>query len=136
MALAQRHDFPARAPWTASREVDRRIRAEILDAPAPPRHGDGLHVCPECAGAFVVPGEICEVVAEHWCRIELSCEACGWHETALHSDEELDELDRELDRAHCDLMWALEVLWIANEEERIGRFARALDAGHLLPEDF
>lgn len=124
--------------WTPAHEVERRLRVELLDR----RPGDGasedrgLHVCPACLGPFVVPGRVLEVVAVDRVRLELSCMDCGWKEVAAHGDAELAALDRELDRGFADLLWALEVVWIGNEEERIGRFAAALAADAILPEDF
>jgi hypothetical protein len=125
--------------WTPAHEVERRIRVEILDtehAPGLPPATDGLHVCPECSRPFVVPGDIYEVVDVDRVRLDLSCVDCGWTEIAEHGDAELEALDRELDRGYADVLWALEVVWIGNEEERIQRFAAALGADALLPEDF
>jgi hypothetical protein len=126
--------------WTPAHEVERRIRVEILDADGSPVRkppaSEGLHVCPSCGGDFVVPGEVYEVIQETFCRLDLRCADCGWEDTAVHSDEELEALDRELDRGYADLLWALEVLWIGNEEEAITRFAQALAADAILPEDF
>ncbi len=127
--------------WTPAHEVERRIRVEILDAgtdlslrsePA----SEGLHICPAYDGAFVVLGDIYEVVGEDRCRLDLRCVDCGWEDTTVHTDAELESLDRELDRGYADLLWALEVLWIGNEEEAIARFSRALEADAILPEDF
>jgi hypothetical protein len=126
--------------WSPADEVERRIRVEILErdaaAEAPHSPSGGLHVCPSCEGSFVVPGEEYEVIAERLCRLSLECVACGWHKTAIYSDAELEALDRELDRGYADMLWALEVLWIGNEEQAIDRFAAALSAGAILPEDF
>jgi hypothetical protein len=61
---------------------------------------------------------------------------CGWRETGEHGDAELEALDRELDRGFADILWALEVVWIGNEEELIQRFTTALQADAILPEDF
>ena len=124
--------------WSPADEVERRIRVEILEAGAAQRADaqGGLHVCPSCTGSFVVPGDDWEVVAERLCRLELHCVACGWEKTAIYSEAELEMLDRELDRGYADLLWALEVLWIGNEEAAIDRFAAALSAGAILPEDF
>ena len=130
---------PATEAWSPAHEVERRIWTEILgrdrDATAVAPTG-GLHVCPACSGAFVVPGEEFDAVGEHLCRIDLYCVDCGWEKTGLYSDAELEALDRELDRGYADMLWALEVLWIGNEEEAIERFAAALSAGAILPEDF
>lgn len=125
--------------WTPADEVERRIRTEIFKAESQPVNAEpqyGLHVCPSCAGAFVVPGDDCEVIGERLCRLDLRCVDCGWENTAIYSDAELQALDRELDRGYADLLWALEVLWIGNEEEAIERFAAALAANAIVPEDF
>jgi hypothetical protein len=121
--------------------VERRLRAEILDAGADPSlrpapASEGLHVCPSCRGPFVVPGEVYEVVDGDRCRLELRCVDCGWERAGIHAEAELEALDRELDRGYADLLWALEVLWIGNEEDAIERFGRALAADAILPEDF
>ncbi|HZO35548.1 MAG TPA: hypothetical protein VFB41_01600 [Solirubrobacteraceae bacterium] len=126
--------------WSPADEVERRIRVEILErgtaAEASQKPLGGLHVCPSCQGSFVVPGDEYDVVAERLCRLNLYCVACGWEKTAIYSDAELEALDRELDRGYADMLWALEVLWIGNEEAAIDRFAAALSAGAILPEDF
>lgn len=132
---------PAASPvvWTPALEVERRIRVEILDAEASGRTraaGDGLHVCPACHLAFVVPGGVYEVIDADRVRLDLCCMDCGWREISERTDLELEALDRELDRGFADVLWALEVVWIGNEEERIGRFAAALAADAILPEDF
>lgn len=128
------------ASWTPADEVERRIRVEILGDDGLPFRSlaatDGLHVCPACSGAFVVPGDVYEVVGADRCRLDLRCVDCGWEHTEIHSDIALERLDRELDRGYADLLWALEVLWIGNEEESIARFAEALAADAILPEDF
>jgi hypothetical protein len=125
--------------WSPAHEVEQRIWTEILQSgrtQTTASASQGLHVCPSCAGAFVVPGDECDVVGERLCRIELYCVDCGWEETAVYSDDELEALDRELDRGYADMLWALEVLWIGNEEQAIERFAAALAVGAILPEDF
>lgn len=127
------------ATWTPADEVERRIRAEILDAdraPAADGHAEGLQWCPSCRGAFVVPGERYETIGNGLCRLDLCCVDCGWYEAGVYTETELEALDRELDRGYADLLWALEILWIGNEEQAIARFAAALAVGALLPEDF
>jgi hypothetical protein len=126
--------------WTPAFEVERRIRVEILDADGSALRTtpatDGLHVCPACERSFVVPGEIYEVISIDRVRLDLCCMDCGWQETGEHGDAELEALDRELDRGFADILWALEVVWIGNEEELIQRFTTALQADAILPEDF
>ena len=128
------------ATWTPAHEVERRIRVELLDRDgvptvAPPAEV-GLHICPACTRPFVVPGEVFELVGGDRVRLELLCTDCGWTATGEHSDAALEALDRELDRGFADLLWALEVVWIGNEEESILRFTAALAADAILPEDF
>jgi hypothetical protein len=121
-------------------EVDLLLANELLGSAAqrvefvadPP----GLHVCPECQLPFVVPGEVHEVIANDRVRLDLGCNNCGWSTTTVHSDTDLTALDLQLDRTFADLLWTLEVVWTANEDAAIGRFATALDVGLILPEDF
>lgn len=127
--------------WSPAEEVERRIRTELFErgpavAEMQPRAPFGLHVCPSCLGSFVIPGEDAEVVAERLCRLDLLCVSCGWEKTGVYSEAEIEALDREIDRCYSDMLWALEVLWIGNEEEAIERFSAALSAGAILPEDF
>jgi hypothetical protein len=125
--------------WSPADEVERRIRAEILEPETAPVHVTshyGLHICPSCRAPFVVPGEASDLLADQLCRLDLRCVDCGWEQTSIHSEAELEALDRELDRGYADILWALEVLWIGNEEEAIQRFSAALAAGAILPEDF
>jgi hypothetical protein len=77
-----------------------------------------------------------DVVGTDRVRLELDCTNCGWTTTAVHHDRELTAFEMALDRSYADLLWTLEIVWIANEESAIERFAAALAAGALLPEDF
>jgi hypothetical protein len=119
--------------------IDTLLAAELLDLhptpstlPAP----TGLQVCPECAQPFVVPGDVREIVGINSVRVDLACTNCGHCRTEVHGDEELAGLDLAMDRSFADLLWTLEVVWIANEESAIERFAAALGAGAIVPEDF
>jgi hypothetical protein len=120
-------------------EVDLLLETELLSAqprtsllPAP----TGLQVCPACGLPFVVPGDVRELVGADSVRLELGCTSCGWNAVEVHTDEELGVLDIALDRSFADLLWTLEVLWLANEESAIERFAAALAADAIVPEDF
>jgi hypothetical protein len=126
---------------TPGQEMDLLLANELLGAPAaghverlidPP----GLHVCPACRLPFVVPGNVREVIGTDKVRLDLTCTNCHWTNTEIHNDSDLTSLDMQLDRSYADLLWTLEVVWIANEEAAIGRFADALDANAILPEDF
>jgi hypothetical protein len=124
---------------TLGHEVDLLLASELLDAAAdheaPQADPAGLHVCPACALPFVVAGHIRELVGVDCVRLELRCTNCGWAAIAVHDDTELAALDRQADRAFADLLWTLEVVWIANEEAAIARFAAALAADAILPAD-
>ena len=120
-------------------EVDLLLAAELLDPqprasvlPAP----TGLQVCPACTLPFVVPGQIHQVLGHDRVRIDLECTNCSWETTADHTDAALTDLDIAMDRSFADLLWTLEVVWIANEELAIDRFASALAADAIVPDDF
>jgi hypothetical protein len=122
---------------TLGQEVDLLFVAELLERqPSSLPSPKGLQVCPTCSLPFVVPGDVREVVGPDRVLLDLHCTNCDWADTAVHGDAELAGLDLQLDQAFADLLWTLELVWIANEEAAILRFAEALDAGALLPEDF
>ena len=131
---------PMAAHSYTGREVEQLLAAELLGPAAAHvtalEDHHGLHVCPSCHRAFVMPGEVHEVIGSDRVRLELRCANCEWSEVAVHTDRELTALDAQLDRTFADLLWTLEVVWTANEDAAIGRFARALEAGAILPEDF
>ena len=54
----------------------------------------------------------------------------------LHDSIQLCALDRALDRDSARIEAAADALALSCELERIDRFAEALSAGHILPEDF
>ena len=124
---------------TPGHEIDLLLAAELLSSepqasnlPAPA----GLQVCPACGLPFVVPGKVREVVGANEVRIDLHCTNCGESRNAVHTDQDLESFDLALDRSFADMLWTLEVIWIANEESAIQRFRSALDAELIVPEDF
>jgi hypothetical protein len=119
------------------REVDLLLARLLAEPNAQTRPEDqGVLDCPQCRQPFLVPGEVKGVVDVDRIALQVDCANCGWHDTVERSDRDLESLDVELDRAFADLLWALEIVWTANEQAAISRFAAALDAGHILPEDF
>src|SRR4051812_36182355 len=119
---------------TPEREVDLFL-ARLIAAPQTPARGEepGVLDCPQCGQPFLVPGEVRGVVDVDRIALEVDCANCGWHDTVERTDRDLESLDMELDRAFADLLWALEMVWTANETSAISRFAAALDGGHILP---
>jgi hypothetical protein len=69
-------------------------------------------------------------------RALLHCSNCGWASLELLDGKTLDRLDEELDRETDELLLALERLTSENLREYAGRFAAALAADAILPEDF
>jgi hypothetical protein len=105
---------------------------------APARSAPGvqdLHVCPECEHGFVYPVEWEEHDATRW-EVALRCPNCEWATVGLYEQETVDRFDEELDRGTEALVRDLQRLTHANMEEEIERFARALAADAILPEDF
>jgi hypothetical protein len=101
-------------------------------APGPVRE---LHECPSCECDLVYPVEWEEVSPTHW-EVLLRCPNCEWSEVGTFDQPTVDRFDKRLDTGTETLIGDLRRLQQANMEEEIVRFARALDAGAILPEDF
>jgi hypothetical protein len=94
-----------------------------------------LHECPSCECDLVYPVEWEEVSPTHW-EVLLRCPNCEWNEVGTFDQPTVDRFDKRLDTGTETLSGDLRRLQQANMEEEIVRFARALDAGAILPEDF
>ena len=94
-----------------------------------------LHSCPGCASELVHPVAWEEVGPDHW-QIELHCPNCRWDDTGVFHHSDVERFDETLDRGTQILVRDLRQLAHANMEEEIDRFAAALHADHVLPEDF
>ena len=105
---------------------------EAASLPQPTRE---LHVCPECTCGLVYPVEWAEATSTEW-EVLLRCPNCEWRETGIFDQPTVELFDEELDRGTDELVDDLRRLVYANMEEEIDRFAQALAADHLLPEDF
>jgi hypothetical protein len=95
-----------------------------------------LHVCAACRRPFVVPVTIVDAYADGRFLVELGCNNCGDTRLATYDDATLEQLDLELDRATLAMQEALDAMTLAEELERIDRFAAALHDDLILPEDF
>jgi hypothetical protein len=95
-----------------------------------------LHVCSVCRRPFVVPMAIVDAYRDGRFLVELGCNNCGASSLDVQDDERLEELDLELDRTMLQMQDALDGLVLADELERIDRFAAALHDDLILPEDF
>ena len=94
------------------------------------------HVCRVCQRPFVTPLSTFPLVSRNGYVVELQCSNCEDTTVALLSDEQMERFDRELDRQTGAMRHMIAELRMAGELERVDRFAAALHAGHILPEDF
>jgi hypothetical protein len=104
-------------------------------SPAQPS-GDGpLHVCLECGSNLVYPTDWQEAGSAHW-EVDLRCPNCEWRGTGVFHQAVVESFDDELDRGIDVLLSDYRALVSSNMEDEIDRFAKALDAGAILPADF
>lgn len=109
------------------------IEVVSFDDPAPKT--SDLHVCTQCASHLVYPTEWEEAGETHW-EVSLRCPNCEWTGTGLFHQETVERFDEELDRGTEAVVRDLRQLMRANMEDEVERFTTALQAGHVLPEDF
>ena len=107
----------------------------LEDAAADPRQLDDLHICPECDRDLVYPVDWEEASATHW-EVELRCPNCEWSEVGTYDQATVDRFDENLDMGTGALVKDLRRMVQANMEAEAERFAAALDANAILPEDF
>jgi hypothetical protein len=104
-------------------------------APQPAPLVEDLHICPDCDRDLVYPVEWQEASATHW-EVLLRCPNCEWSELGVYDQTTVDRFDETLDNGTEILVRDLRRLVQANMEEEAERFAAALDADAILPEDF
>jgi hypothetical protein len=66
----------------------------------------------------------------------LRCPSCEWSELGVYDQATVDRFDETLDNGTESLVRDLRRLVQANMEEEAQRFAKALNADAILPEDF
>ena len=94
-----------------------------------------LHVCPDCDSELVYPTAWEQADGSRW-EVSLRCPNCEWGATDVFDDDAIQGFDETLDRGTQALIDDLRKLTRANMEEDVERFASAIEAGHVLPEDF
>jgi hypothetical protein len=111
--------------------------AGLTDVPTPAHapSTEDLHVCRDCDQQLVYPIEWEEHDETHW-QVALRCPNCEWETVGIYAQDVVDRFDEELDRGTEALVRDLKRLTRANMEDEVERFARALQAGAILPEDF
>jgi len=96
-----------------------------------------LHVCGSCQRPFAVPEEIVAAPdGSDGVVVELRCTDCGWLHTGTYPVAAVEALDRAMDLTEREIRAALEICELTDELERIDRFAAALQADLIMPEDF
>jgi hypothetical protein len=94
-----------------------------------------LHICLDCSSTLVHPVQWEESGPENW-RVLLHCPNCGICREGVFAQDTVEALDEQLDRGADALARDYKRLMRANLSEEIDRFAAALDADLILPEDF
>jgi predicted RNA-binding Zn-ribbon protein involved in translation (DUF1610 family) len=108
---------------------------QVRPAGPAPSTQDDLHVCPECASHLVFPTDWAPAERRRW-SVELRCPDCEWRGGGIYDQAIVDRFDEQLDVGTESLVEDLQLLSRSNMEEEIDRFADALQADAILPEDF
>ncbi|MGH2913610.1 MAG: hypothetical protein ACRDMX_01345 [Solirubrobacteraceae bacterium] len=95
----------------------------------------GLHVCPQCSSQLVQPVDWAEAPQGFW-ELVLQCPNCFWFDEGVFDQDQVDGLEQRLDEGLTEMLADLRRLTQANMSEEIERFAAALNANLILPEDF
>jgi hypothetical protein len=108
---------------------------EHPDAVRAEEPAERLHVCSDCDSELVYPVDWEEAGETHW-EVSLRCPNCEWTGTGVFEQDVVERFDEELDRGTEALVRDLKRLMQANMEDEIERFVLALQADHIVPEDF
>jgi hypothetical protein len=95
----------------------------------------GLHICPECESPLVQPVDWTEAPQGFW-ALTLQCPNCDWIADGVFDQDQVDSLEEKLDEGLTEMLADLRRLTQSNMTEEIERFATALHADLILPEDF
>lgn len=109
--------------------------AATASNPVQPSSDQALHVCAECSSSLVYPTDWQEAGPDHW-DVELRCPNCEWRGNGVFHQDVVEAFDDELDRGIDVLLGDYRALVSSNMEDEIDRFAKALEAGAILPADF
>jgi hypothetical protein len=94
-----------------------------------------LHVCLDCESRLVYPVEWQEASASNW-SVLMHCPNCDVYREGVFAQDTVEAFDEELDRGADALARDYKRLVRANMADEVERFAGALMAGAILPEDF
>jgi hypothetical protein len=99
------------------------------------REAEGLQICPTCNSDLVLPVRW-EPAGERSWRVALRCPDCEWSGAGVYPQAVVDRFDEALDAGTDAMLNDLALLARANMETEVERFAAALRADKILPEDF
>ncbi|MGH2842182.1 MAG: hypothetical protein ACRDKL_01160 [Solirubrobacteraceae bacterium] len=94
-----------------------------------------LHICPGCRSTLVQPLHWAEAVDGLW-ELTLACPNCGRLESGTFNRVQVEMLEDRLDEGLSEMIGDLQRLTQANMATEVERFAAALAANLILPEDF
>ena len=94
-----------------------------------------LHICPACESELVQPVNWSEAEDGRW-DLTLECPNCAWGESGTFDRIQVEMLEDRLDDGLSDMIADLQRLTQANMAAEVDRFAAALQANLILPEDF
>ncbi|HEU0019342.1 MAG TPA: hypothetical protein VFQ14_03525 [Thermoleophilaceae bacterium] len=95
----------------------------------------GLHVCARCGSPLVQPEWWEETDGGSW-RVGLRCPDCEHCREGIYSQGVVDAYDEQLNEGSDELATAYRRMVRDNLVAEMERFAGALRAGAILPEDF
>ena len=112
---------------------------EVADADVPAGRAaepvQDLHICVECDSELVYPVQWEEAGPQNW-SVLLHCPNCDVFREGVFTQDNVELFDEELDRGADALARDYKRLMRANMADEIERFAGALTADAILPEDF
>jgi hypothetical protein len=91
--------------------------------------------CISCQSNLLCPTKGSQVGPALW-RVGLHCPECGWRGAVNYTKAQVEELDRELDRAASSIEEQLSRLEAVHMEEWAALFLRALELDLIGPDDF
>jgi hypothetical protein len=94
-----------------------------------------LHICPGCESELVQPVAWSESNDGRW-ELLLSCPNCWWETEGVYDEDQVLALEERLDEGLAEMLRDLQRLTQANMADQCERFAAALRADLILPEDF
>jgi len=99
------------------------------------RFARDLHVCIACSSSLAYPIAWEEADSDHW-SVTIRCPECETFREGVFSQHAVEAFDEELDAGTDALTADYRRLMRANMAEEVERFASALQAEAVLPEDF